>query len=95
MTTRQELDVRLQIIQEATVTDEEYNALTVPSSPTVSDYYTLCVQIITGRGDEGNSLVRLQALAMAKDNLTLDISGAETENNSEHCNVLMGAVLEN
>jgi hypothetical protein len=89
MTFRQETDRRLVLISEAQLNDEEYAALTVPASPTTEDYYAACTSVIAMRGDIGNANERLQALALALDNI---VYGATATVES---NIFIGAELEN
>lgn len=88
MTFRQELDRRLTIISESTVTDEEYAALTIPGSPSTIDYYDSCSAVLTARGSIGNGNARLNALALALDNFSYN----STEPGAS--NIFIGADLE-
>lgn len=89
MTTRSEIDKRLELINEATVTDEEYAALTIPGSPTTTDYYDLCSEILTSRGSVGATFDRLNSLAFALDSLSYN----STERSET--NIFLGADLGN
>jgi len=84
----------LAVIGQATITDEEAEALTIPEAPTPAEKYQICGELLTARGGEGNGLLRLQAYALAIDDLTLDISGLLATNNAAACNILIGASLE-
>jgi hypothetical protein len=88
MTFRQELDRRLVLISESTVTDNEYAALTVPGSPATIDYYDACAEILTSRGAIGSTNARLNALALSLDNLTYRSTEASASN------IFIGAALE-
>lgn len=89
MTFRQEIDNRLSLIQESSVTDEEYAALTVPGSPITLNYYEACESVLDARGDIGNAKDRLNALALATDNLIFNSVPASSTN------IFLGADLEN
>ena len=89
-----DIDALLVTIGQETTTEEEQEALTIPASPTTAEKYQICGEVLTARGGEGNGLLRLQAYALAIDNLTLDISGLVATNNAAACNILIGASLE-
>lgn len=88
MTFRQEIDRRLQLINESVITDEEYDALTIPANPQTVDYYEACKAVISSRGTLGASLARLRGLALAIDNLVFD-TVVEVKSN-----ILIGVAIE-
>lgn len=88
MTFRQETDKRLSLIQESSVTDEEYSELVIPTSPTTLNYYEACESIINIRGDISNAKERLNALALAYDNINFN------SNPVSATNILIGVDLE-
>ena len=94
MTARQEIDIVLASIQEATLSNEEFLAIGEPATVTTALKYSDCVTVIVARAGEGNSLERLQAYALAVDNYSLDITSGKQASDVATNNILIGAVCE-
>lgn len=91
---RNDLNYILTAIDQASLTDGEYAALTIPESPSRLQMYQAVITVLGTRDGVGNALTRLKDYAYATDQLDINISTGELAAVKPQSNVFIGAVLE-
>lgn len=94
MDIRASLDQILAMIEQATLSDDEWGSITLTGSPSRLDLYLALIPIITDRSVFDNGLDRLKAYALARDGLVIDTAAATEAAYVASSNIALGAVLE-
>ena len=93
MSVRDELNEILVNIGQPTLTDEEFETITLSDDPERLDLYLALIPVLKLRSVIDDSLDRLKAYALAIDSINIDIETAKESVFEEASNVFLGAEL--
>lgn len=93
MSYREDLNVILINIGQATLSDVEFSDITLPETPERLDLYIALIDVLKSRSVIDDSLERLKAYALAVDDISLDIESEKEAVLQESSNVFLGSEL--